>query len=147
MNLKFIYPKDIKKKHPRLIVLDKDDVFYNESDIDLEEGITFMNLIILKGGYVCCRKLRAVKNRRSYQCPRCSEQFYPLAGTIMEKTTTEIWVWTLFISELLINPQTRICDILNGFELTNISYKTAHRIYHLIKNNIIDGTVILNSRK
>ena len=34
-----------------------------------------------------------VKNKKSYQCPSCGFQVYPMAGTIFEKSTTPLTHW------------------------------------------------------
>ncbi len=125
---------------------------------DGEPDELFMELIIKKkieAGEIThyCEDMKwgKVKRRMSYQCSKCGFQIYPLKGTILEKTTSGIYTWLGFINELFSNENTTIADCYRWFycgdgkslEYT-ISYKTAHRIYHLIKNNMICDKLLLN---
>jgi transposase len=72
-----------------------------------------------------------VKNKKSYQCPCCSFQIYPMAGTIFEKSTTPLthWFYAIYL-------QTTTRNGVAAKELErqlNICYKTALRMAHQIK--------------
>jgi transposase len=72
-----------------------------------------------------------VKNKKSYQCPCCSFQVYPMAGTIFEKSTTPLthWFYAIYL-------QTTTRNGVAAKELErqlNICYKTALRMSHQIK--------------
>jgi transposase len=75
-----------------------------------------------------------VKNKKSYQCPSCAFQVYPMAGTIFEKSTTPLthWFYAIFL-------QTTTRNGVAAKELERqlkICYKTALRMYHQIKRLI-----------
>lgn len=72
-----------------------------------------------------------VKNKKSYQCPCCGFQLYPMAGTIFEKSTTPLthWFYAIYL-------QTTTRNGVAAKELErqlNICYKTALRMAHQIK--------------
>lgn len=72
-----------------------------------------------------------VKNKKSYQCPSCSYQVYPMAGTIFEKSTTPLthWFYAIYL-------QTTTRNGVAAKELErqlNICYTTALRMAHQIK--------------
>jgi transposase len=72
-----------------------------------------------------------VKNKKSYQCPCCSFQIYPMAATIFEKSTTPLthWFYAIYL-------QTTTRNGVAAKELErqlNICYKTALRMAHQIK--------------
>lgn len=72
-----------------------------------------------------------VKNRRSYQSPRCSFQVYPTKGTIFDKTTTPLIYW---FQAIFLQTTTRNGVAAKELERQlNICYKTALRMAHQIK--------------
>ncbi len=78
-----------------------------------------------------------VKNRRCYQCPDCSHQIYPTAGTVFEKTTTPLTHWFF-----LIYLQTTTRNGVSAKEverLMNVCVKIARRIAHQIKKLTLDN--------
>ncbi|MBW0179295.1 IS1595 family transposase [Sediminibacterium sp.] len=77
------------------------------------------------------KEFTRVKNRRSYQCPNCSQQVYPTKDTVFEKTTTPLtyWFYAIFL-------QTTTRNGVAAKELErqlNVCYKTALRMSHQIK--------------
>lgn len=92
-----------------------------------------------------------VKNRMSYQCDKCGYQVYPLKGTILEKTGTSLYAWLLFFNELFEDRNKGISEIRNWLycgdgksDEYSITYKTALRMYHLIRNNMFGDKLLLN---
>lgn len=72
-----------------------------------------------------------VKARKSYSCPSCGFQVYPMAGTIFEKSTTPLthWFYAIYL-------QTTTRNGVAAKELErqlNVCYKTALRMSHQIK--------------
>jgi len=72
-----------------------------------------------------------VKNRMSYQCPCCSFQVYPMAGTIFEKSRTPLthWFYLIFL-------QTTTRNGVAAKEVErqlNVCYETALRMCHQVK--------------
>ncbi len=77
------------------------------------------------------REFTRVKNRMSYQCPSCSFQVYPMAGTIFEKSRTPLthWFYAIYL-------QTTTRNGVAAKELErqlNVCYETALRMAHQIK--------------
>src|SRR5215813_3724767 len=77
------------------------------------------------------KEFTRVKNRRSYQCPCCGFQIYPMKDTIFEKSTTPLthWFYAIFL-------QTTTRNGVAAKELErqlNICYTTALRMNHQIK--------------
>lgn len=98
-------------------------------------------LLLYKKGIYCCVDLSPVKGRKSWQCPRCGNQFYPSAGTILHKSTTTYTIWYLIIDYLLEDRNTRLCEIYNSFLINIITYQSAHRIYHLVKSRVVGNRI------
>ena len=72
-----------------------------------------------------------VKSKKSYQCPSCAYQVFPMAGTIFEKTTTPLthWFYAIYL-------QTTTRNGVAAKELErqlNVCYTTALRMSHQIK--------------
>lgn len=90
-----------------------------------------------------------VKGRRAYQCPCCSFQVYPTAGTIFHKSTTPLnyWFYALYLFTVTRNG-------VSAKELErqlSISYPTALRMAHQIKtlmkqeqNGLMEGVVMVD---
>lgn len=75
-----------------------------------------------------------VKNRKSYQCPCCAFQVYPMKGTIFQKSTIPLiqWYFAIFL-------QTTTRNGVAAKELQrmmDICYPTALRMCHQIKKLI-----------
>lgn len=76
-------------------------------------------------------KYTRVKDRRAYQCPKCSNQIYPTQGTVFQKTTTPLtyWFYCIFLQTV-----TRNGLAAKEIERTiDVCYKTALRMSHQIK--------------
>lgn len=81
-------------------------------------------------------KFTRVSNRRCYQCSKCRYQIYPTAGTIFEKTKVSLKsVFTI----IYYHTTTRNGISAKEVErLLDVSYKTALRLCHLIKELMSD---------
>jgi len=113
------------------------ELWLSRGDLALMESADPELLVLIlkqKSDKYCCQ-FKRTKGRMSYQCSRCGRQIYPLSGTIFEKTTTELAIWRIFMEEMFDNSNIGITDCLELVDF-DISYTTAHRMYHLIKNNI-----------
>ncbi len=85
----------------------------------------------------CCegKKLYRIKGRKAYACS-CGKQFYPLKGTIFEKSTTPLryWFYAMF---LLTSTRAGISSGQLQREL-GVTYKTAWRMYNQIRKLMED---------
>lgn len=77
------------------------------------------------------KEFTRVNNRKSYQCPCCGFQVYPMAGTIFEKSRTPLthWFYAIYL-------QTTTRNGVAAKELErqlNVCYETALRMAHQIK--------------
>jgi len=77
-----------------------------------------------------------VKNRRCYQCSKCSYQVYPTANTILHKSTTPLtyWFFTIFLFTISKNGLSA-CELQRHLGVT---YKTAYRMLQKIRVLITD---------
>jgi transposase-like protein len=89
------------------------------------------------GGVTYChdcgqeRKLYRVKGRTAYAC-EVGHQFYPLAGTIFEKTTTPLHIWFYAMYQM---GSTRCGVSAKQIQReTGVTYKTAWRIFRQIRS-------------
>ncbi|MBL7694952.1 MAG: IS1595 family transposase [Ferruginibacter sp.] len=104
---------------------------YPDNDACLHKLFTlrFTNLVCPK-----CdsdKEFKRVKGKKSYQCPCCGYQVFPMAGTPFEKTTTPLthWFYAIYL-------QTTTRNGVSAKELErslNVCYKTALRMAHQIK--------------
>lgn len=104
---------------------------YPDSDACLHKLFTlrYKNLVCPK-----CdgdKEFTRVSKKKSYQCPSCGFQVYPMAGTIFEKSTTPLthWFYAIYL-------QTTTRNGVAAKELErqlSICYKTALRMAHQIK--------------
>ncbi len=104
---------------------------YPDSDACLHKLFTlrYTNLVCPK-----CdsdKPFNRVKSKKSYQCPSCAYQVFPMAGTVFEKSTTPLthWFYAIYL-------QTTTRNGVAAKELErqlNICYKTALRMAHQIK--------------
>ena len=91
-------------------------------------------------------QFKRTKGKKSYQCPNCSYQIFPMAGTIFQKSTTPLTYWFL---ALYLQTTTRNGVAAKELErILNVCYKTALRMAHQIKmlagktnSGKINGTV------
>lgn len=82
-------------------------------------------------------KFNRVKNRRSYQCPVCSFQIYPTAGTIFHQSTTPLTYW---FTAIYMFTTTRNGVAAKELERQlDVCYKTALRMAHQIKKLMEDS--------
>lgn len=104
---------------------------YPDSDACLHK------LFMLRYSNLVCPKcdsdnqFKRTKNKKSYYCPCCGFQVYPMAGTFFEKSTTPLthWFYAIYL-------QTTTRNGVAAKELErqlNICYKTALRMAHQIK--------------
>jgi hypothetical protein len=96
----------------------------------------FPELLLYKKGIYCCAELNPVTNRKSWQCPKCGNQFHPSAGTIFHKSSLLYTWWWIIIIELLENRNKPLGEIYSQWLEEGVSYPTAHRMYHLVKSRI-----------
>src|SRR5271166_385154 len=89
------------------------------------------------GGVTFCdgchqeRKLYRVAGRTAYACER-GHQFYPLAGTIFEKSTTPLHIWFYAMYQM---GSTRCGISAKQIQReTGVTYKTAWRIFRQIRS-------------
>lgn len=82
------------------------------------------------------KKLQRVKNRRCYQCPTCTYQVYPTAGTIFEKTTTPLTYW--FFAIFLYSTTRNGVAAKELERVLGVCYKTALRMAHQIRTLMLD---------
>lgn len=77
------------------------------------------------------KEFKRVKNRKSYQCPCCGYQIYPLAGTPFEKTRIPLTHWFFLI---FLQTTTRNGVAAKEVERQlNVCYETALRMCHQVK--------------
>jgi transposase len=82
-----------------------------------------------------------VKSKKSYQCPKCAYQVFPMAGTPFEKTRIQLihWFYAIYL-------QTTTRNGVSAKELErslHLCYKTALRMAHQIKK-LIHGKSLIN---
>jgi len=92
------------------------------------------------GGTCKCGKTNCfhpVKNRRSYACAWCGAQVYPTAGTIFHKSETSLKTW--FFAMFLMSSSKNGVAALELQRQTGVTYKTAHRMGHKIRQLMQSG--------
>ena len=72
-----------------------------------------------------------VKSRKCYECGQCGYQLYPLAGTIMEGSTTSLTTW--FYAIYLFSTSKNGVSAKELERALGVTYKTAWRIGHKIR--------------
>src|SRR5437879_7467061 len=77
------------------------------------------------------RKHYRIKGRTAFSCDHCGTQIYPLAGTIMEKTTTPLKTW--FYAMYLMGSTRCGISAKQVQRETGVTYKTAWRIFKQIR--------------
>src|SRR5690606_4441971 len=76
-------------------------------------------------------KFYKVKNRQCYECGKCGHQLYPLAGTIMHGTTTDLTKW--FYAIYLFSTSKNGISSNELKRQLGVTYKCAWRIGHKIR--------------
>src|SRR6266566_826388 len=82
------------------------------------------------------RKHYRIKGRTAYSCDHCGTQIYPLAGTIMEKTTTPLKTW--FYAMYLMGSTRCGISAKQIQRETGVTYKTAWRMFRQIRSLLSD---------
>lgn len=107
---------------------------YPNDDACLDKlfALRYTNLVCPK--CVADKPFKRVKGKKSYQCPCCAYQVFPMADTPFEKTTTPLthWFYAIYL-------QTTTRNGVSAKELErslNVCYKTALRMAHQIKRLI-----------
>jgi transposase len=81
------------------------------------------------------RKFHRIKSRPAYSCDTCGHSLYPLAGTIFHKSSTSLHLWFYAI---YIMASTRCGVSAKHLERElGVTYKTAWRIFNLIRNKLM----------
>jgi len=98
------------------------------------------------GGVTYCsdcgqeRKLYRVSGRTAYACER-GHQFYPLAGTIFEKSTTALHIW--FYAMYLMGSTRCGISAKQVQRETGVTYKTAWRMFKQIRSLLSESDMQL----
>jgi len=87
------------------------------------------------------RKHYRIKNRTAYSCAHCGTQIYPLAGTVLEKTTTPLKTW--FYAMYLMGSTRCGISAKQIQRETGVTYKTAWRIFKQVRSLLSDGDLQL----
>lgn len=86
-----------------------------------------------------------IKSRKCYQCSECMHQIYPMVGTIMEASTTDLVKW--FYAIYLFSVSKNGVSAKELERALGVTYRTALRIGHKIRelmqpdNTLLEGTV------
>jgi transposase len=83
------------------------------------------------------RKHYRIKGRTAYSCDHCGTQIYPLAGTIMEKTTTPLKIW--FYAMYLMGSTRCGISAKQIQRECGVTYKTAWRMFKQIRSMLSEG--------
>jgi transposase len=87
------------------------------------------------------RKHHRVTGRTAYACDRCGNHIYPLAGTILEKTTTSRRTW--FYAMYLMGSTRCGISAKQIQRETSVTYKTAWRMFKQIRSLMSDADLQL----
>jgi transposase len=87
------------------------------------------------------RKHHRVGNRTAYACDHCGHHFYPLAGTIFEKSSTSLKTW--FYAMYLMGSTRCGISAKQVQRETGVTYKTAWRMFNQIRTLLSDGDLQL----
>ena len=87
------------------------------------------------------RKHYRIKGRTAYSCDHCGTQIYPLAGTIMEKTTTPLKTW--FYAIFLMGSTRCGISAKQIQRECGVTYKTAWRMFKQIRTLLSEGDLQL----
>jgi transposase len=84
------------------------------------------------------RRFHRLRERPAYCCDSCGHALYPLAGTIFHKSSTSLQLWFYAI---YIMASTRCGVSAKQLERElGVTYKTAWRMFNLIRNNLMADT-------
>lgn len=89
----------------------------------------------------CKAEWRRIRTRKSYQCRSCYAQFYPMAGTIFEKTRIPLLDW-FYIIFLFTTTRNGVAAKEIERQL-GVTYKTAFRIGHQVRKMMEQEDIIL----
>lgn len=87
------------------------------------------------------RKHHRVGNRTAYACDHCGHHFYPLAGTIFEKSSTSLKTW--FYAMYLMGSTRCGISAKQVQRETGVTYKTAWRMFNQIRSLLSEGDLQL----
>jgi transposase-like protein len=87
------------------------------------------------------RKHHRVGNRTAYACDHCGHHFYPLTGTIFEKSSTPLKTW--FYAMYLMGSTRCGISAKQVQRETGVTYKTAWRMFNQIRTLLSDGDLQL----
>ena len=125
-------------KHLRYTVRDFDKEFPND-----DVCLAYLMNQRWPGGVTYCEKCQQerkhyrIKNRTAYSCDHCGTQIYPLAGTIMEKTTTPLKTW--FYAMYLMGSTRCGISAKQIQRECGVTYKTAWRMFKQIRSMLSEG--------
>jgi transposase len=78
------------------------------------------------------RKHYRIKGRTAYSCDHCGTHIYPLAGTVLEKTTTPLKTW--FYAMYLMGSTRCGISAKQIQRETGVTYKTAWRMFKQVRS-------------
>jgi transposase-like protein len=87
------------------------------------------------------RKHHRVGNRTAYACDHCGHHFYPLAGTIFQKSSTPLKTW--FYAMYLMGSTRCGISAKQVQRETGVTYKTAWRMFKQIRSILSDDSLQL----
>jgi transposase len=87
------------------------------------------------------RKHHRVGNRTAYACDHCGHHFFPLVGTIFEKSSTPLKTW--FYAMYLMGSTRCGISAKQVQRETGVTYKTAWRMFNQIRTLLSDGDLQL----
>jgi transposase len=95
------------------------------------------------GGMAMCKKCGVerkhyrVGNRTAYACKDCGNHIYPLAGTVLEKSTTSLRLW--FYAAYLMGSTRCGISAKQIQRETGVTYKTAWRMFNQLRKLLSEG--------
>jgi transposase len=110
---------------------------FNRQFPDNDTCLEYLNEKRFTGGVAHCQKCDAerkhhrVSGRTAYACDHCGNHVYPLAGTVLEKTTTSLRTW--FYAMYLMGSTRCGISAKQIQRETGVTYKTAWRIFKQIR--------------
>ena len=87
------------------------------------------------------RKHHRVGNRTAYACDHCGHHFYPLTGTIFEKSSTPLKTW--FYAMYLMGSTRCGVSAKQVQRETGVTYKTAWRMFNQIRSLLSESDLQL----